>query len=58
MKKFSLLYGLFCVGLALTTILQFEGCANIVPPGGGPRDSLPPYLIAADRKSTRLNSSH
>ena len=47
MKKFSLLYGLFCVGLALTTILQFEGCANIVPPGGGPRDSLPPYLIAA-----------
>ena len=24
------------------------GCANIVPPTGGPRDSLPPVLIKAE----------
>jgi len=38
--------GVLAIG-ALSSIIQLEGCANIVPPSGGPRDSLPPYLIAA-----------
>jgi hypothetical protein len=29
-----------------------SGCANIVPPGGGPRDSLPPVLISATPKDS------
>jgi hypothetical protein len=47
MKKFSIMkLGVLAIG-ALSSIIQLEGCANIVPPSGGPRDSLPPYLIAA-----------
>ena len=30
------------------------GCANIVPPSGGPRDSLPPRLIAATPEDSAL----
>ena len=38
--------------LLLLTVVLFNllvqyGCANIVPPGGGPRDSLPPKLVNA-----------
>jgi len=47
MRKFSLLKLLVLAIVALSSIMQIEGCANIVPPSGGPRDSLPPYLIAA-----------
>ena len=47
MRKFSILKFLVLAGWALSSIMQLEGCANIVPPSGGPKDSLPPYLIAA-----------
>lgn len=34
--------------LALSAALLFSGgCANILPPSGGPRDSLPPVLLKA-----------
>lgn len=32
-----------------------SGCANIVPPSGGPRDSLPPKLINAFPKDSAVN---
>lgn len=47
MRKFSILKFLVLAGWALSSIVQLEGCANIVPPSGGPKDSLPPYLITA-----------
>ena len=31
------------------------GCANIVPPAGGPKDTLAPYLIAAKPKDSSTN---
>ena len=31
------------------------GCANIVPPAGGPKDTLAPYLIAAKPKDSSIN---
>ena len=31
--------------LSISKILVLAGCANIVPPMGGPRDSLPPLLV-------------
>jgi len=55
MRKFSLLKLLVLAGWALSSIMQLEGCANIVPPSGGPRDSLPPYLIAARPIDSALN---
>lgn len=45
---FSLLIGLTGL-IALTTGV---GCANIVPPSGGPRDSLPPRLVRASPKDS------
>ena len=47
MRKFSILKFLVLAIWAFSSIMQLESCANIVPPSGGPRDSLPPYLIAA-----------
>ncbi len=44
MKRF-LIFFLLC--LALTRVSFITGCANIVPPTGGPRDSLPPVLVQA-----------
>src|SRR5215831_2470481 len=31
------------------------GCANIIPPTGGPRDSLPPVLVGASPKDSTTN---
>ena len=33
--------------LAIQQIAVLPGCANIIPPTGGPRDSLPPILVKA-----------
>lgn len=33
------------------------GCANIIPPEGGPRDSLPPVLVEANPKDSTRNFS-
>jgi uncharacterized protein (DUF2141 family) len=35
--------------------LYITGCANIIPPGGGPRDSLPPTLVVALPKDSATN---
>ena len=32
-----------------------SGCANIMPPAGGPRDSLPPVLIKAEPGDSTTN---
>lgn len=46
----------FLLLLPLLGAWLFMGsCANIIPPGGGPRDSLPPILIMATPKDSSLN---
>ncbi len=35
--------------------LSLSSCANIIPPGGGPKDSLPPRLIVALPKDSAVN---
>lgn len=37
------------------TVVLFSSCANIIPPGGGPRDSLPPRLVMALPKDSAVN---
>jgi len=32
-----------------------SGCANIIPPSGGPRDSTAPHLVSASPKDSTLN---
>lgn len=40
---------------SLVRILTLSSCANIIPPGGGPKDSLPPRLIMASPKDSAIN---
>ena len=41
--KRILLY--FLIILSILKIAVLSGCANMIPPTGGPRDSLPPFLV-------------
>ena len=41
--------------VAVLAIGTGTGCANIVPPSGGPRDSLPPVLVNATPADSTLN---
>ena len=38
-----------------TSFITGPGCANIIPPEGGPRDSLPPRLVKAEPADSTLN---
>ncbi|MDE3144328.1 MAG: Ig-like domain-containing protein, partial [Bacteroidota bacterium] len=42
---------------ALTFFIEHieTGCANMIPPSGGPRDSIPPKLFAALPKDSAMN---
>lgn len=55
MRKYTLLCGGILSLIVLLMSMQMQGCANIVPPTGGPRDSLPPYLVASKPKDSSLN---
>ena len=58
MKKiFSAISGGLFLGLLplLATWLMMGSCANIIPPGGGLRDSLPPRLMLANPKDSSVN---
>jgi hypothetical protein len=46
--------------ILLSQVLLQSGCANIVPPSGGERDSLPPILVKANpvNKTKNFTESH
>jgi len=46
---------LFIIGCLATLSLFSSSCANIIPPSGGPRDSLPPVLVNAVPKDSTVN---
>ncbi|MEJ7678968.1 MAG: Ig-like domain-containing protein [Segetibacter sp.] len=54
-NKTSVYFSLFIIFISAIFIISSSGCANIIPPGGGPRDSLPPVLIAAAPKDSATN---
>ena len=39
----------------ITSFTANYGCANIVPPSGGPRDSIPPVLLKSDPADSSVN---
>jgi Bacterial Ig-like domain len=54
MKARLLILFIGIVSVLFIGIIIGPGCANIIPPQGGPRDSLPPILVKANpRDSTR-----
>ena len=51
--KHTLNPGKIAIGSLFIYVLQLAvGCANIVPPVGGPRDTIPPYLTIARPKDS------
>jgi uncharacterized protein (DUF2141 family) len=52
-KVFRSLLVAVIIGLVASSI--GAGCANIIPPTGGPRDSLPPVLVAVTPKDSSEN---
>lgn len=58
MKKLVLIkifFPFFLSILLISQILVPTGCATIIPPEGGPRDSLPPILLKANPSDSSLN---
>ena len=50
--SFSLLVVLFFAAIALLT---GPGCANMFPPTGGPKDTLPPVLVDARPENVSID---
>jgi hypothetical protein len=42
-------------GLLIVWLSGLGSCANMIPPSGGPKDSLPPRLMAASPKDSAVN---
>lgn len=59
MRVRPFLFFLLTALVTTITLLTPTGCANIIPPEGGPRDTIPPVLlkvVPADR-STQINTN-
>jgi uncharacterized protein (DUF2141 family) len=46
---------LYVISLCLVIMILANSCANMIPPSGGPRDSLPPRLVIANPKDSATN---
>lgn len=55
MRRASFFSLLFIVCTAAFWVSVPSGCANIIPPQGGPRDSVPPVLLSVSPKDSTLN---
>src|SRR5436305_12102318 len=55
MKKLSIVYFLLIICISLISLTIGSGCANIIPPTGGPKDSLPPVLVSSVPKDSTTN---
>jgi hypothetical protein len=46
---------IFFIIIAVLKLQLLTGCANIIPPEGGPRDTIPPHLVTASPRDSALN---
>lgn len=53
MKRIVYFWGILIVTYKL--VVSTTGCAQIIPPTGGPRDSLPPIMLKALPKDSTIN---
>lgn len=51
----SVLFFFVIAVLLIGSVIGGAGCANIIPPAGGPRDSLPPQLLKASPPDSTVN---
>ncbi len=54
MKRISAVYFYLTIFIIIL-IIGNTGCANMIPPGGGPKDSLPPVLVEAEPKDSVIH---
>src|SRR3954452_21949263 len=54
MNKNTIPSTLLLFSIMLCMMWMGTSCANIIPPTGGPRDSLPPVLVTATPKDSAL----
>ena len=57
MNKISVLTACILIILVSFWSVLPTGCATIIPPSGGPRDSIPPMLLLADPPDSSVNFS-
>lgn len=55
MQYRNLLYFTVISALVAISAISGTGCANIIPPQGGPRDSLPPVLLESSPRDSARN---
>lgn len=55
MRATNLLAIVLVVVSAFAFLVSETGCASVVPPSGGPRDSLPPVIIGVSPENKTLN---
>ena len=53
MKSFFIFF--VSAAMIAAAVFSGSGCANMIPPSGGPRDSLPPVLLKAEPADSTLN---
>ncbi len=53
----SLISAVVIISITTISVVSGPGCANIIPPTGGPRDSLPPILEKANPGDSARNFS-
>jgi Big-like domain-containing protein len=60
MRKFLLIPFSLIILLGLISVISDTGCANIMPPAGGYRDTIPPLLLKATPgdSSKNFNANH
>ncbi len=54
-KQFTFFSILALFAVTVINVMCMSGCANIIPPAGGPKDTLPPVLINAVPKDSAIN---
>lgn len=57
MRNRIILSAFSALALVFSTVINGPGCANIVPPQGGPRDTIPPVLLKSNPGDSARNFS-
>lgn len=55
MRNRIILSAFSALALIFSTVINGPGCANIVPPQGGPRDTIPPVLLKSNPGDSARN---
>ncbi|HMU44796.1 MAG TPA: Ig-like domain-containing protein [Chitinophagaceae bacterium] len=57
MKLKRIIPAVVLISLILVNVIFDSGCANIIPPAGGPKDTIAPVLLDANPNDSTLNFS-